>query len=60
MTMRLIEMNIYFDDNIIAIQNATKANYNTFAVEDRQSKEVLEQLKATAKHYVHSFKQLRS
>lgn len=50
----------YFDDNIIAIQNATKANYNTFAVEDRQSKEVLKQLKATAKHYVHSFKQLRS
>ena len=45
----------YFDDNIIAIETATKANYNTFAVRDRQTKEVWEQLMSTAKHYVCSF-----
>lgn len=50
----------YFDDNVIAVENATKANYDTFAVEDRQSKEVLEKLKMTAKHYVRSFKELEN
>ena len=49
----------YFDDNLIAIQNATKMNYNTFAVEDKQSKEIREQLKTTAKHYVYSFKMFK-
>lgn len=48
----------YFDDNLIAIENATKANYDTFAVEDRQAQKVLEKLKRTAKHYVRTFKEL--
>lgn len=48
----------YFDDNLTAIQVASKAKYNTFAVQDRQERAVLEQMKTSANHYVYSFKQL--
>lgn len=49
----------YFDDNVIAIENATKAKYNTFAVRDRQKPLVWESMKATAKHYINSFTELK-
>lgn len=48
----------YFDDNVIAIENATKANYNTFAVRDRQTQKVWDSMKTTARHYVNSFREL--
>ena len=48
----------YFDDNLTAIQNASRANCITYAVEDRQSKEMQKELKNMAIHYVHSFKML--
>lgn len=48
----------YFDDNIIAIENATKASYNTFAVRDKQTQIVWDSMKTIAKHYVNSFREL--
>ena len=48
----------YFDDNVIAIETATKADYNTFAVRDRQKQKVWAGMKVTAKQYIYSFREL--
>lgn len=45
----------YFDDNVLAIENATKAGMDTFAVRDRQDEADLAILRATGRHFVESF-----
>lgn len=48
----------YFEDNVVAVRNATAAGFNTFGVRDMQSEADLEEIKKTAKHYITSFEQL--
>ena len=45
----------YFDDNVIAIENSTKAGLDTFAVLDRQDAADVAAIRATGKHFVETF-----
>lgn len=48
----------YFEDNKVAVINATKAGFNTFAIKDRQSESDLCEIKKTAKHFINSYEEL--
>lgn len=45
----------YFDDNVIAIENSTKAGLDTYAVLDRQEEADVAILRATGRHFVETF-----
>ncbi len=45
----------YFEDNLIAITNSTKAGYDTVAVYDNQKPEIWEEVKKTGKHYIDTY-----
>ncbi|MBQ8600665.1 MAG: HAD family phosphatase [Clostridia bacterium] len=51
-----VEEITYYDDNLTAVINSTKAGYDTVAVYDKQKSELWEEIKATGKHYIDSFK----
>lgn len=48
----------YFDDNVIAIENSTKAGYDTYAVLDRQEEADIATLRATGRHFVETFEEM--
>ena len=48
----------YFEDNMVAVCNATAAGFNTYGVRDRQSEEDIEKIRKTVKHFINSFEEL--
>ena len=50
-----VEEITYYDDNLTAVTNATKAGYDTVSVYDNHKPELWEELKKTGKHYIDSF-----
>lgn len=50
-----VEEITYYDDNLTAVINSTKAGYDTVAVYDGQKPELWSQIKETGKHYIDSF-----
>lgn len=48
----------YFEDNMIAVRNATAAGFNTFGVKDMQSESDLEDIRKTAGHFINSFEEM--
>ena len=48
----------YFDDNIIAVENAGKAGFNTVGVYDSHYAVPKEEVKAASKQYIMSFEEL--
>ena len=49
---------IFFDDNIIALQTASKAGMYTIGVYDKTSEDFKEKIKGTANQYIYSFNDL--
>ena len=47
----------FFEDSQVAITNATKAGLNTVAVRDHQKEEIWQEIKATGKHSIESYKE---
>lgn len=50
-----VEEITYYDDNMTAVTNSTKAGYDTVSVYDNHKPELWEELKKTGKHYIDSF-----
>ena len=50
-----VEEITYYDDNLTAILNSTKAGYDTVGVYDNHKPELWEEIKKTGKHYINSF-----
>ncbi|MBQ7935000.1 MAG: HAD family phosphatase [Clostridia bacterium] len=50
-----VEEITYYDDNLTAVTNSTKAGLDTVAVYDGQKPEMWEEIKATGKHYIDTF-----
>ncbi len=49
---------LYFEDNVTAVINSTKAGYKTVAVKDNQTAEDIDEIKRTASKYIESFKEM--
>ena len=50
-----VEEITYYDDNLTAVTNSTKAGLDTVAVYDGQKPEMWEEIKAAGKHYIDTF-----
>ena len=48
----------YFDDSLIALENAGKAGYNTYGVYDSHTEDEIARMKTLARHYVPTFEVL--
>ncbi len=46
----------YFEDNLTAVTNATKAGLNTVSVRDRQKEELWAEIKVAGKHFIDTYK----
>ncbi len=49
---------LYFEDNVTAVINSTKAGYKTVAVKDNQTAKDIDTIKKTASKYIESFKEM--